>query len=326
MTVPSATTVVAGLFVAEHRAQAAALGESLDDFLADAEEFTRALRAGFEALADPTYVAGQHLVAPGLGPVLGVRLPLMEATQKAFARRSRRAPSSLLLDAAGRLLRQETPELRWFAIWNLSRVLETDPERTWQLLRQAAREAGEWITVDTLAHPYGEGILREPRRWSELQNLLYSPSRWERRLVGSTIATIPFVKRLPGARDKATATRALTYLGMLIGEAEPDVQKALSWALRNLTAVDPVAVEAFLRAEAATARRTDDGNRAWVVRDGLTKLPAEPAAALRSLVEGIRRRPHASSTSRAAAAALANPAIVAKPDGAAPGAAQPREE
>ena len=35
-----------------------------------------------------------------------------------------------------------------------------DTERTWQLLRRAAREAGDWITVDSLAHPYGKGIAR----------------------------------------------------------------------------------------------------------------------------------------------------------------------
>ena len=55
--------------------------------------------------------------------------------------------------------------------------------------------------------------------------------------------------------------------------------------------------------EAEAARRSDDGGRAWVIRDSLNKLPADSAARLRATVDGIRRRPGAPSTSRAAATA-----------------------
>ena len=118
----------------------------------------------------------------------------------------------------------------------------TDPERTWQLIRRAAREAGDWITIDTLAHAAGRGILNEPYRWAELEQLAYSPSRWERRLVGSTIATIPFVNHgrgSGGGRNPEVAAHALPLLAQLIGDAEPDVQKALSWAYRIAPARRP---------------------------------------------------------------------------------------
>ena len=72
-----------------------------------------------------------------------------------------------------------------------------------------------------------------------------------------------------------------------------------------MACVDDAATIAFLRREAATARDTDDGHRAWVVRDTLEKLPAATADELRATVDGIRRRPGAPSTSRAAAAAAA---------------------
>ena len=123
---------------------------------------------------------------------------------------------------------------------------------------------------------------------------MYSPSRWERRLVGSTIATIPHVNRRTG-RQPEIAAHALPIVAELIGDAEPDVQKALSWALRAMSFVDPAATVAFLRREAATARDTDDGHRAWVVRDTLEKLPAATADELRATVDGIRnagRAPH----------------------------------
>jgi DNA alkylation repair enzyme len=117
--------------------------------------------------------------------------------------------------------------------------------------------------------------------------------------VGSTIATIPFIDRRLG-RDPEVATRSLTILTDLIGDAEPDVQKALAWALRSLTLVDAAAVSEFVAAQAAIARETNDGHRAWVLRDALLKLAPQTATETRSHLDGIRRKAHAPSTSRAA--------------------------
>jgi 3-methyladenine DNA glycosylase AlkD len=301
----SATTQAANRFVAAHLAAATALGDQLADLVHDPDAFVSAIKHGFEGLADPVYAAGSPSIAPGLGPILGVRIPLMEATHKSFKRATRKTSTALLIDDMARLLREELRELRWFGIWNLSRLLPTDPERTWQLLREAAREADEWITVDTLAHPYGEGILRDPRRWAEVEQLIYSSSRWERRLVGSTLATMPHARGIPGGKSPVVVEHGLALAGELIGDAEPDVQKALSWALRTIADLDRAATARFLEDQAATARATDDGHRAWVVRDSVSKLPAETATRLKGELDGIRRRPGAPSTSRAAATAAA---------------------
>ena len=299
---PSATTAASNAFVAAHHDAAVALGDRLAELVADPDAFVLATRAGLAELADPAVVDGIHSVTPGLGLVLGIRLPLLEAAHKQLRRATKHASTAHILDVTDRLLREDAADVRWFGMWNLERLLATDPERSWQLMRRAAGEAGEWISVDTLAHPYGAGILREPRRWSELQLLVHSPSRWERRLVGSTIATMPHVK-LAGSRDRAVVTQSLALIGQLIGDNEPDVQKALSWALRTLAELDVETVVAFLDTETATAHDTDDGCRAWVIRDSLSKIPAATAERLRSRLEGVRRRPGAPSTSRAATAA-----------------------
>jgi len=321
---PSAVTATSNRFVAEHLAAATSLGDSLVDLVFDTDAFVAALGEGFKTIADPLVVDGMHSVTPGLGPVFGVRLPLMDAAQKAFRRGTSKTPTSFLVDAMDRLLREETREIRWFGMGNLARLLPTDPERTWQLLRRAAREADEWISVDTLAHPYGEGILRDARRWSELEQLVYSTSRWERRLVGSTIATIPHVRGVAGGRDRPVIGRGLALMGQLIGDNEPDVQKALSWALRTLADLNPAATTRFLEAETRTARLTGDGERAWVIRDSVSKLPAETATRLKADLDGIRRRPGAPATSRAAAAVAQFAAVGTT--GSAPGAANVLEE
>ena len=321
---PSAVTVASNRFVAEHLAAATALGDSLADLVFDTDAFVAAIGDGFKTIADPLAVDGIRSVTPGLGPVLGVRLPLMDAAQKAFKRSTRKTPTSLLVDAMDHLLRQETREIRWFGMWNLARLLPTDPERTWQLLRRAAREADEWISVDTLAHPYGEGILRDAHRWSELEQLVYSPSRWERRLVGSTIATIPHVHGAAGGRDRpvdrarpgssvnSSATTSRTSRRPCRGHCA----RSPTWTLPR-------------RPASSKPRREQLDSPATGIGPGSSgtpspSCPAETATRLKADLDGIRRRPGAPATSRAAAAVAQF--VAAGTSGSAPRAAHVLEE
>jgi 3-methyladenine DNA glycosylase AlkD len=292
-------TARAVAFVAERRPAAQAVGTSLVDLINEPEAFAAELRKGLEALADPEYHAGQRTVAPGLGPTLGIRWPLLAAVTRTFRQATRRDRPTALLFLADRLFREDYLEARWFAFALLERTLRDDPERTWQLLRRGAREAADWITVDDLAHPYGAGIAAEPYRWAELEQLVFSPSRWERRLVGSTIATMTHGNRRSG-RGPDLVEHALPLLGQLIGDDEPDVQKALAWAYRSLAQIDRERTTVALREEADRAVATDDGHRAWVIRDALQKLAPADADDLKRRLAGIRRRRGAPSTSTAA--------------------------
>ncbi len=293
----------AAAVIKSNEVRAAELGAALADRIHDPTEFAAALHDGFVALADPEYRAGQQFVAPGIGPTHGVRTPLQVGLRRAFEKASRRASPSELLFIADRLLREPEREARWFAISTLQRTLPSDPERTWQLLRRAALEADDWITVDDLAHPFGKGILAEPYRWAELEQLTVSPSRWERRLVGSTIATIPYVNRRLGRQPEVSA-HALPLLASLIGDADPDVQKALSWGYRSMAIIDPQGTTAALEHEATVAAAHDDGHRAWVIRDSLQKLDPADAAGIRATLGTIRRKPGAPATSTASELAI----------------------
>lgn len=298
----SPVTARAAALVAERRPVAEELGRGLAERLADPEAFAAALRRAMVELGDPEYLAGQRRVAPGVGALFGVRWPLIEGLRRGFREATHGDRTGGWLAIADRLLRETELEPRWFALGLLERLVVDDTERAWQLLRRAAREAGDWITVDALAHPVAKGILGEPYRWAELEQLVYSPSRWERRLVGSTVATLPFVDRRRG-RERDVARHGLALVGQLIGDDEPDVQKALAWALRSLTLVDADAVAAFCDAQATIATGSGDGHRAWVIRDALPKLPPGQADAIRARLDGIRRRAGSPATSRAAEAA-----------------------
>ncbi|HZM73448.1 MAG TPA: DNA alkylation repair protein [Candidatus Polarisedimenticolia bacterium] len=296
----SAITARAVEFVAARRDRAEEIGRELAEEVQNPDAFAARLADGFRELADPDYHEGEHRIAPGLGKTFGVRWPLIAAVERGFRGLTKRESPTTWLFLADRLFQVEELEARWFAFGLLRRTVEVDPERTWQLLRRAAREAADWITVDTLAHPVGHGIAREAYRWAELEQLTLSPSRWERRLVGSTIATLPFEDRMAG-RTPEVARHGLQLISELIGDAEPDVQKALSWAYRGMLVVDREATTTAIEAEAEIAAGTDDGHRAWVVRDTLMKLDPETADRIRTQLDGIRRRPGAPSTSRAAA-------------------------
>jgi 3-methyladenine DNA glycosylase AlkD len=298
----SPTTEKARAFVEARQADAVALGRSAGDLVQDPSATASALRRGLTDLADPEYHAGQARVAPGIGPQLGVRQPLLTAVGRGLKTATTRDRAATLLDVAAALFHEPEAELHWLAIDLLERVVADAPEQAWQLLRAEARRAGEWITVDRLARPAGRGILAEPYRWAELEQLVYSPSRWERRLAASTVATIPHLHRTAG-RTPEIADHGRAIVDELIGDAEPDVQKALSWALRTLSVIDNRATVDYLRRQATVARETHDGHRAWVVRDSLEKLDPATAAGLREAVAGIRRRPGAPPTSRASATA-----------------------
>jgi 3-methyladenine DNA glycosylase AlkD len=295
----SPITARAIVLVADRRADAEGLGRRLAEESGDPDRFAAVLREGLGALADPEYLAGQRRIAPGIGDLHGVRSPLIDAVKRGFRQATRRERTSGWLFIADRLLGESKLEARWFAFGLLERLIVDDTERAWQLLRRAARDAGDWITVDSLARPVGLGVLNEEYRWAELEQLVYSPSRWERRLVGSTIATIPFIDRGRG-REPGVAIHALGLVGELIGDAEPDVQKSLAWALRAMAEVDRPATTTFLDDEATQAAATGDGHRAWVIRDVLAKLDPGDAERIRARLAGIRRRTDGPSTSRAA--------------------------
>ena len=299
---PGAATLRARALVAARMELAAALGRRAGDFVNEPSNVAEMLRVGLEELADPDYLAGQRMIAPGIGPQLGVRQPLLGAVSRGLRATTRRDRPTTLLDVADALFRDPLAELHWLAIDVLDRTITREPEQTWQLARAEARRATEWITVDRLARVAGLGILAEPYRWAELEQLVYSPSRWERRLAASTVATIPVVDRVAG-RTPDVARHGLAIVADLAGDAEPDVQKALSWALRSMAAIDLPATAAFLRAEARTARDTADGHRAWVVRDACERLPGALATELKATLGGVRKRPGAPSTSRASATA-----------------------
>jgi hypothetical protein len=306
-------------FAPAHQDAATALGHRLAALVDDPEVFTETLATGLAGLSEPTYRAMVEAVSPGVSVDYAVRGPLREAVTRPVRAALRQGSGGSALYLAQRLAASGHRDLRLYALPCLRRSLPEDPERSWQLLRGMAAGAQDWIEVDSLAEVWAVAILAEAFRWAELEQLVYSPRTFERRLVGATLATLPH--RVPAARREelrdGLSRRAMDILGVLMGDAEQMVQKALSWAIRNWTRFDPEAVAAFLEAETERAERTADGARAWVIRDSLASLPSDRAADLRTRLAGLRRDPRAPSTSLAASRSAGFAALIEAHDAAA---------
>src|SRR3954466_9995773 len=122
--VPSVATERAVAFVTAHREAAERVGASLAEFMNDPDGFAAALTAGLRALSDPDYLGEQQRVAPGIGPVHGVRWPLLATVQRGFRNETRKDRPGPLLFVADRLFREPELEARWFAFGILERTLD----------------------------------------------------------------------------------------------------------------------------------------------------------------------------------------------------------
>ena len=101
----------------------------------------------------------------------------------------------------------------------------------------------DWGSVDlfgvTISGPaWREGLLsdRTISRWVK------SPDRWRRRL--ALVSTVPLNARSRGGGGDTV--RTLRVCRALIGDRDPMVVKAMSWALRELAKRDPATVRQFV--------------------------------------------------------------------------------
>lgn len=294
-------------FVQDHLEEARLLGEQLAELTGEPERFLATLSTGLLALADPTYLEMATRACPETPARYVVRGPLAKAIQQPLRVALREGSSISALQLAHHLAQAGHRDLRLYAHEPLRRALPEDPEMSWQIMRRLGRTASDWIATDSLADLWAWGVLAERFRWAELEQLLYSQQIYERRLVGATLATLPH--RIPASRRHdlrpAAVGRAFEMVAQLMGDAEPMVQKALAWAIREWTPVDAEATDALLRSETDIAVDRHDGARAWVIRNALAKQPPELAAELRERLAGIRRDAGAPSTSIASGRAAA---------------------
>jgi len=172
-----------------------------------------------------------------------------------------------MLFIADRLFPRAESGARWFAFGPASSAtLDVETERTWQLLRLAAREPATGSRSTPLAHPTPKVSPAETYLLGGSGIARVHPSRWEASPVGSTIATMTHVDQATG-RVRCRRAARCPLLANLMGDAEPRCRRRRFLGVSLAHCRRPPATERALRDECqktgrrVTATATAPGHR-----------------------------------------------------------------
>ncbi|MFN2227339.1 MAG: DNA alkylation repair protein [Anaerolineae bacterium] len=167
--------------------------------------------------------------------------PNVRAVRRRYSRDLKAADAAFILDLARELLQRY--DRRWVAY----ELIAAHPGAFRRLdaarLEALGQGIDSWGAVDsfarTLSGPaWRDGLIADDviHRWAR------SDDRWWRR--AALVSTVALNVRSHGGTGDVP--RTLAVCGLLAGDPDDMVVKALSWALRELVVHDPEAVQAFL--------------------------------------------------------------------------------
>jgi 3-methyladenine DNA glycosylase AlkD len=120
-------------------------------------------------------------------------------------------------------------------------------------LEHLGRVIQNWWSVDTFASYLSGVAWREGQIGDEvIHGWAHSPNRWWRR--AAVVSTIPLNTKARGG--KGNVPRTLAVCELLVNDHDDMIEKAISWALRELVPYDIPAIERFLaQHDAALGKR-----------------------------------------------------------------------
>ena len=209
---------------------------------------SREVEGRLAALGRPHRAGSVDGHSPTAMRVLGVTVPDLRALVKEVARSLKSESPGSVVELAQGLAEAGTLEARQVGYELLGRRRDARETLRTRRVEALGRGNDNWKSVDVFALEVAGPCWREGqvtdaavRRWA------LSRDRWWRRT--ALASTVPLnMKSRGGAGD---APRTLAICGLLAGDRDDMVVKALSWALRELGARDPAAVRAFLDAHEA---------------------------------------------------------------------------
>jgi 3-methyladenine DNA glycosylase AlkD len=193
---------------------------------------------------------------------LGVPVPVLTVMGRQIGLLARRRVDSflpltqLLWDDYGR-------EGRIVAVVAMGPMELAEPEAVVPALYGMARTCAFWEDCDQLAMKALEPVLRhDPEAWLErLAAWVSDDNKWVRR------AAITAIGRLP-MRHPERAAHCVELVAPALGDADTDVKRALSFALRTCARGDTEPVTTFIRARAHLV----DADSLWVLCDVVRSL------------------------------------------------------
>ncbi len=210
--------------------------------------------------------------APSRLTTLGVPVPAMRGVGRRFARELASDDPRVVIAVARALVAGRTSEGRQVGYELVARRMDAMALLTPAIVRALGRGNDNWASVDGFATHLAGPAWRTGRipdddvdRWARSRNRW-----WRRTALASTVALN--VAARGGTGD---TRRTLRICSRLVGDSDPMIAKALSWALRSLVPHDPAAVRAFVATHHARLP-------ALVRREVATKLATGRKATARS--------------------------------------------
>ncbi|MSO64735.1 MAG: DNA alkylation repair protein [Alphaproteobacteria bacterium] len=229
-------------------------------------EAHRWIRAALVEAADPRYRTQIERLVPGIRTI-GVRVPRIRAIVAGFAKAHRAfdfASARALLDTCGASASRDEMLTGLFLVGRHKRVL---PGLAWPRLAVWLKAVDNWEACDQLAMGVAAPcIAGNPALFAKLLGLTTNQNHWARRFAVATAAAL-------NQKGRAMHEEALRVCEPLLADPEPMVEKAVTWAIREVSRKEPALALAFLRRHRA-------GLSLRTLRAAAAKLPAKDRAAL----------------------------------------------
>jgi 3-methyladenine DNA glycosylase AlkD len=176
-------------------------------------------------------------------------------------RRSADLPADAVIKASLDLWKRGDQRFLWAASTLLYRHPTALRRIRWRALKEMGDRVDNWGSADVFALMAGTAWRARQISDARIQSCTRSENRWWRR--AALVCTVALNRRSWGG--KGDATRTLAVCERLAADRDDMVVKAMSWALRELIAVDRRAVERFMK-------KHDDVLAARVKREVRNKL------------------------------------------------------
>ena len=209
--------------------------------------------AAFEDLSDPERVEKSKTYFPTSMKVMGVTNPELKVIIKELKSRYPDWNQHVWIDLCKRLVAAEVFECQVLAFEIIGRDKRLLSALTYKDLADLGKNLDNWASVDHYTVGiygvlWGKGVVQD----RHIDRLLKSDNHWERRVaVVSTVALN--LKSRGGTGD---TPRTIRVCERVVDDHQDMIQKALSWALRELSKRDRAAVVEFMELhEPRLARR-----------------------------------------------------------------------
>lgn len=209
--------------------------------------------AAFQDLSDPGRIEKSRTYFPTSMKVMGVTNPELKAIIKTLRTRHRDWKERNWIGFCKKMVDTEIFECQVLAFELIGRDGKLLNALQYSDLKDLGKNLDNWASVDhytvgIFGVLWGKGVVRD----DDIEKLLASANFWERRM--AVVATVSLnLKSRGGTGD---SVRTIWVCERVVDDHHDMIQKALSWALRELSKRDREVVEEFMdRYESRLASR-----------------------------------------------------------------------